>query len=414
MSIVVKVENLSKSYVIKHSRSHARYEKFSDFLGKICNLKSVQNLEKEKFWALEDVSFDIQQGDRVGVIGRNGAGKSTLLKLMSQITAPTSGKIKIKGKIASLLEVGTGFHPELSGRENIYLNGSIIGMSRRDIKRKFDEIVAFSEVSQFLDTPVKHYSSGMYVKLAFAVAAHLDSEILIVDEVLSVGDMAFQKKCMGKMNELTGSGRTLLFVSHNIGSVAQLCNKGLYLEKGLVQYYGEVSEAIRMYTSNVKKEASHSKISFPVKENIALQVTELSLSNHQAELLNEIKMGEDAYLEVSYVARTNLVDSVLALTLNWEGLPVLYSYDSDLNESIREERKAGKYKARIKLPTAMLKEGMCEAQLSVGHGKENLTQPNIKINFEIVNQAIDTTHKGYKKERAGVLYLGLPWEVTSI
>ena len=185
----------------------------------------------EEFWALKDVSFEVNQGDRIGIIGRNGAGKSTLLKIISQITEPTEGRITIDGRVASLLEVGTGFHPELTGRENIFLNGSILGMSKKEIESKFDEIVAFSEVEKFLDTPVKRYSSGMYVRLAFSVAAHLEPDILIVDEVLAVGDAAFQKKCLGKMEEVSGHVRTIIFVSHNMGAISQLCNRAILLKK---------------------------------------------------------------------------------------------------------------------------------------------------------------------------------------
>jgi len=196
---------------------------------------------------LKDVSFEIKRGDRVGIIGRNGAGKSTLLKILSRITQPTTGRISIKGRVASLLEVGTGFHPELTGRENIFLNGAILGMSKVEIKRKFDEIVAFAEVEQFLDTPVKRYSSGMYVRLAFAVAAHLEPEILVVDEVLAVGDAQFQKKCLGKMEDIGKEGRTVIFVSHNMGVIESLCNKGLYLKFGQVSYSGSIQTAINCY-----------------------------------------------------------------------------------------------------------------------------------------------------------------------
>lgn len=214
---------------------------------------------KEGFWALKNLNFEITQGDRVGIIGKNGAGKSTLLKLLSRITAPTEGCVKIKGRVASLLEVGTGFHGELTGRENIYLNGAILGMKRREVDRKIDEIIAFSEIEHHIDTPVKRYSSGMYVRLAFAVAAHLDSEILIADEVLAVGDAIFQKKALGKMNELsTGEGRTVLFVSHNMTSVKALCNKGIVLEKGRVVYDGDLDGAIKHYmTDGEKKEVQN-------------------------------------------------------------------------------------------------------------------------------------------------------------
>src|SRR2546430_1994762 len=203
----------------------------------------------EQFWALQDVSFEVKQGEVLGIIGRNGAGKSTLLKILSQITAPTSGKIKVKGRIASLLEVGTGFHPELTGRENIFLNGAILGMTRAEIRRKFDEIVAFAEIEQFLDTPVKRYSSGMYVRLAFAVAAHLEPEILIVDEVLAVGDAEFQKKCLGKMEEVATQGRTVFVVSHQMTVVQRLCRLVLLLDQGMLAGHGDTEEIIAQYLS---------------------------------------------------------------------------------------------------------------------------------------------------------------------
>jgi lipopolysaccharide transport system ATP-binding protein len=205
---------------------------------------------REDFWALRNVSFDVHEGEVVGIIGRNGAGKSTLLKILSRITEPSEGRVTLRGRVASLLEVGTGFHPELTGRENIYLNGAVLGMSRVEIKKKFDEIVAFAEVEKFLDTPVKHYSSGMYVRLAFAVAAHLDPEIHIVDEVLAVGDAEFQKKCLGKMGEVATGGRTVLFVSHNLGAISQLCNRGLVLAEGQLRLSAPAREAVRFYSHN--------------------------------------------------------------------------------------------------------------------------------------------------------------------
>ena len=203
--------------------------------------------QKEAFWALKDISFEIEQGEVIGIIGRNGAGKSTLLKILSRITEPTSGRIHIKGRVASLLEVGTGFHPELTGRENIFLNGAILGMSKVEIKRKFDEIVAFSEIEKFLDTPVKRYSSGMYVRLAFAVAAHLEPEILIVDEVLAVGDVAFQKKCLGRMQDVSKRGRTVIFVSHNMGIILHLCNQVLLLSEGQIKHQGDARQGVETY-----------------------------------------------------------------------------------------------------------------------------------------------------------------------
>jgi lipopolysaccharide transport system ATP-binding protein len=253
---VIRVENLGKKYIIGHQKSE-RYTALRDVMANGAKSfgrkllkplgKSISDPADEEFWALKDVSFEIKQGDRVGIIGRNGAGKSTLLKILSRITEPTKGSIRIKGRVASLLEVGTGFHPELTGRENIFLNGAILGMSKLEIKRKFDEIVAFAEVEKFLDTPVKRYSSGMYVRLAFAVAAHLEPEILIVDEVLAVGDAQFQKKCLGKMKEVSGEGRTVLFVSHNMTAIRTLCSKAVLLHRGTIIDSGSINQCIETY-----------------------------------------------------------------------------------------------------------------------------------------------------------------------
>jgi lipopolysaccharide transport system ATP-binding protein len=249
----IKVEGLSKRYVLgKNERAGSFREAVTQSLSApFRRLRSVKDGGgDQEFWALKDVNFEVQPGEVVGVIGRNGAGKSTLLKILSRITPPTSGSIRLRGRVASLLEVGTGFHPELTGRENIYLNGAMLGMRREEITRKFDEIVAFSEVEKFLDTPVKRYSSGMYVRLAFAVAAHLEPEILIVDEVLAVGDAAFQKKCVGKMRDVSsGDGRTVLFVSHNMAAIQTLCSVGLVLHSGNVHHFGSISESIAAYQS---------------------------------------------------------------------------------------------------------------------------------------------------------------------
>jgi lipopolysaccharide transport system ATP-binding protein len=255
---VIQAENLSKKYIIGHQQEgRGGHKTLRDAMVNGAEairsrlLKpakgKMSNPTSEEFWALKDVSFEIKQGDRVGIIGRNGAGKSTLLKILSRITEPTTGRISIQGRVASLLEVGTGFHPELTGRENIYLNGAILGMSKAEIKRKFDEIVDFAEVEKFLDTPVKRYSSGMYVRLAFAVAAYLEPEILIVDEVLAVGDTKFQKKCLGKMGKVAQEGRTVLFVSHNMAAINTLCSRGIVLDKGKIVCVGNTNECISAY-----------------------------------------------------------------------------------------------------------------------------------------------------------------------
>jgi len=258
---VIIVENLSKSYLLGHRASGRHtYTALRDVVGReirnfarkcvdvVHGRQIVQGDEIEEFWALKDVNFEVKQGEVLGIVGRNGAGKSTLLKILSRITEPTKGRVLLYGRVASLLEVGTGFHPELTGSENIFLNGAILGMTQREIRKKFDEIVAFAEVEKFLDTPVKHYSSGMYVRLAFAVAAHLESEILVVDEVLAVGDADFQRKCLGKMDEVSrGQGRTVLFVSHNMEAVLRLCTRGIAFESGVIQNVGDVKTIVSNY-----------------------------------------------------------------------------------------------------------------------------------------------------------------------
>jgi lipopolysaccharide transport system ATP-binding protein len=247
---IIKVEGLSKQYILNKSSEPETELLASKLLQGIRNLKNAtRRKETQNFLALDDVSFTVNQGDRVGIIGRNGAGKSTLLKILSRITPPTKGRIELNGRIASLLEVGTGFHGDLSGRENIYLNGSILGMTKKEIDRKFDEIVAFSEIEQFLDTPVKRYSSGMYVRLAFSVAAHLESDVLIVDEVLAVGDSVFQRRCIDKMISIANDGKTLFFVSHNLSSVSALCDRAILLNKGKLIADGNVASTIEKYNN---------------------------------------------------------------------------------------------------------------------------------------------------------------------
>jgi lipopolysaccharide transport system ATP-binding protein len=274
--IAISIEKVGKRYTLSHKRNGEAYATLRDVIARqaMAPIRAIgktmrawsgpngshahasalapSNGSVEQFWALKDVSFEIKQGDVVGIIGRNGAGKSTLLKILSRITEPTEGRVRIRGRVASLLEVGTGFHPELTGRENIYLNGAILGMTRAEIKARFDEIVAFAEIEKFLDTPVKRYSSGMYVRLAFAVAAHLEPEILIVDEVLAVGDTEFQKKCLGKMEDVSHSGRTIIFVSHNMAAVTSLTGTSALLQAGKCVFFGETQEAVGKYLSSIQ------------------------------------------------------------------------------------------------------------------------------------------------------------------
>lgn len=307
--IAVQVEGLSKRYIL--GQQQERYRSLRDTIAQ--QVKSIaSNLTPHargktrttsEFWALKDVSFEIRQGDQIGVIGRNGAGKSTLLKILSRITDPTSGKIQIQGRVASLLEVGTGFHPELTGRENIFLNGAILGMSKAEIRRKFDEIVAFAEVEKFLDTPVKRYSSGMYVRLAFAVAAHLEPEILVVDEVLAVGDAQFQKKCLGKMGQVAGEGRTVFFVSHNMAAITALCNKALYLANGQLQAIGTADQIVKSYLAKVldNKIDDLKQLRIPGYGD-QIRFTEIKLIAEE----NQFQVGQSIRYQLQLISEINL------------------------------------------------------------------------------------------------------------
>ena len=327
---------------------------------------SKNDAAHEEFWALKDVNIDIQQGDRVGIIGRNGAGKSTLLKILSRITEPTTGKVSIKGRVASLLEVGTGFHPELTGRENIYLNGAILGMSKADIKRKFDEIAAFAEVDKFLDTPVKRYSSGMYVRLAFAVAAHLEQEVLIVDEVLAVGDAQFQKKCIGRMNEISHLGRTILFVSHNFPAVQRLCNKGILLESGKVKYQGETSIVLSQYmqTISINSELAMTEVKKGETKFVSWRMKDAALS-----LTHSCFSRDECIIEFRLIAKREISNAVVGFAIwNEEGVLVLATTSLD---------SCGKYLAlqegtyilafKVRLP---LKANAYQLDVSLNDGNE--------------------------------------------
>lgn len=268
MKTVIEVENLSKKYLIYHTNQGA-YSTIVESLSRSAEkwvkslaapfrkASSSEEPTSEEFWALKDVFLECKEGDRIGILGKNGAGKSTLLKVLSRIVEPTAGKVRIRGRVSSLLEVGTGFHPELTGRENIFLNGAILGMAKQEITRRFDEIVAFSEIEQFLDTPVKYYSSGMYARLGFAIAAHLDPDILIVDEVLAVGDAAFQDKCLKKLDNVSKNGKTILFVSHNTAAILHLCNKGVLMEKGRVKALGLIEECVNQYIKTYRPQSMH-------------------------------------------------------------------------------------------------------------------------------------------------------------
>ena len=359
---VIQVEGLGKRYLIRHLRKGEQqfgYVALRDVLAEKARRlfrPRPSTLDPrpstEAFWALQDVSFEVKQGERLGIIGRNGAGKSTLLKILSRITEPTRGRVRIKGRVASLLEVGTGFHPELTGRENIFLNGAILGMNRWEIRKKFDEIVAFAEVEKFLDTPVKHYSSGMYVRLAFAVAAHLEPDILVVDEVLAVGDAAFQRKCLGKMQDVADKeGRTVLFVSHNMGAVGNLCQKGIVLSKGCIEFIGDVEHAIIEYNLKAlphKGAASDLNASTiyqapSAADNVDFAITRIEIFDSNSKPKSVIYSGEGFALRIHYHATRQIPRGSVALQFSClDGTKALY-FASDPDSGFPTRIESGEH-----------------------------------------------------------------------
>lgn len=357
---IIKVEGLSKQYLLNKTAAPKSDTLYGNFLE---GVKSVRNIASKKdlieFWALKNVSFEIKQGDRVGVIGRNGAGKSTLLKMLSRITPPTSGRIEYSGRMASLLEVGTGFHGDLSGRENIYLNGSILGMSKQEIDKKFDEIVDFAEVDKFLDTPVKRYSSGMYVRLAFAVAAHLEPEILIVDEVLAVGDAAFQKKCMGKMKEVSrNEGRTILFVSHNMAAIQNLCDKCIYLKNGELVDHNSTELIIPKYllssqASNVVELADRTDR----MGNGAVKFQSINYKDAKGNVINNAQCGSPLNIELTVAADPafNLSNLNVTLGIDDENGQRIAQLNNNNTNQIFEKIKPGVSVVTIHIPVLPLK-----------------------------------------------------------
>ena len=366
MSTVITVENLGKKYLLRHQSGNQPYVALRDVLSdgmrslgrKLLGRgnETVRGTEQEDFWALKDVSFEVRQGDRIGIIGRNGAGKSTLLKILSRITEPTTGSVRIKGRVASLLEVGTGFHPELTGRENIYLNGAILGMRRAEIKKKFDEIVDFAEIEKFLDTPVKRYSSGMYVRLAFAVAAHLEPEILVVDEVLAVGDAQFQKKCLGKMEAVSAKeGRTVLFVSHNLQAVRQLCSRCLLLQTGMLAADSAPIGTIEKYLQNMPLDGDGSIedriAALPADASFRLESVEIS---QQGEWVTIFGNGAPVSVDIYYQVLKKTTGLRIFIDLLDEDQNLLFRSFHDEDEDGIVVMHPGRYRSQVTIPADLL------------------------------------------------------------
>jgi lipopolysaccharide transport system ATP-binding protein len=397
--IVIKSENIGKKYIIGHQAERGGYTSLRDVL--MQNAKTLWNKTKdlatgkpiiqgdrmEEVWALKDVSFEIRRGEAVGIIGRNGAGKSTLLKILSRITEPSTGRVTIKGRVASLLEVGTGFHPELSGRENIYLNGTILGMTRAEIKYKFDEIVAFAEVEKYLDTPVKRYSSGMYVRLAFAVAAHLEPEILVVDEVLAVGDAEFQKKCLGKMGDVAQKGRTVLFVSHNMAAVQSLCKKALQLESGHIVQTGDSKSVVSTYLASSGKISSAmvwDDKSGPGNHEIKLRAISVCIEG-----INDSDVYQsrnNIYVEMSFtVNKSHAALCVGFDMLTPHGETILRSYQTDMSHENWPQLRQGENVWRCVIPGGLLNGGVYNICPRIGlHNLSWIVHLDSAVQFEVI------------------------------
>ncbi len=417
MQSIIKAEKISKQYRLGHRE--AAYSTIRDAL--TTTLKSPSRLlrrngysTKESIWALKDINFEVKPGEVLGIIGRNGAGKSTLLKILSRIVEPTTGKIKLFGRVGSLLEVGTGFHSELSGRENIFLNGSILGMSRREIASKFDEIVAFAEVDKFIDTPVKRYSSGMYVRLAFAVAAHLDPEILLLDEVLSVGDIAFQKKCLGKMNDVAKQGRTVIFVSHHMATIVRICTRCILIGEGQIKADGPVDSVIRRY---LEASAQHGgTCNFPIGHSKAAQFTSLSLLTNEGEVTASFDVRFDIVVEAEYVVRRTIPQGLLGIRVSTaDGLPIFTSHHVDKLDPSSAEAHAlvpGTYKTRITIPSNFLIPGSYLLTAAIVDGGLQL----IDMQEDAISFDVGETGKTRARQASttGVVHLDLAWDIETI
>ncbi|HEY5947377.1 MAG TPA: ABC transporter ATP-binding protein [Kofleriaceae bacterium] len=414
---VIRIEQLGKSYMIRHQEARARHsrETFADALVSFVKrpFTKTTTTSKENFWALKNVSFDVGEGEVIGVIGRNGAGKSTLFKILSRITDPTSGRARIRGRVASLLEVGTGFHPELTGRENIYLNGAILGMSRAEIRRNFDAIVAFSEVEKFLDTPVKRYSSGMYVRLAFSVAAHLEPEILIVDEVLAVGDSAFQEKCLGKMRGIAETeGRTVLFVSHNMASIRQLCQRVCLLDKGQVSIIGTPEEAIGRYLSDAVVARRVSLDSWEDRDTTGeARIVEIELQPDETSDTAVIKMGDTLRIRMRVDVKEPLVDPSFGVFIHDAGGTPMLDLRS-LHDNMKIGRVTGPVTLQLEVKNLGLYPGhyFLSPWISDASCVRHIDFPRMCAAFDIRATAEDTTLQLHRDW--GSYYVPSAWSVV--
>lgn len=417
--LAISVKNLSKKYRIgvaeeKHdtliglASSWVKYP-FKNFKN-LRNLSRFKDVDESVFWALNDVSFDVKKGEVLGVIGHNGAGKSTLLKILSKITDPSEGRVEIHGRVSSLLEVGTGFHPELTGRENVYMNGTILGMTKKEIDSKFEEIIEFSGVAKHIDTPVKRYSSGMKVRLAFSVAAHLEPEILVIDEVLAVGDAQFQQKCLGKMEDAANTGKTVLFVSHQMGAVKSLCTRGILMKRGQIHFDGSTNDAINEYL-NLSSTDSR-EVEIPQNPSYPIDATKVKVTCPTKDILKPLEISDELLIEITYVVKQPLDKTMIGFTINQEGVPVFRSWDVDQQADLFDvERKEGTYKARIPIPARLLNHGKFSISLDARCQTNKFFDHKDVLVFELeVHEDI------YLKSHrvGGAIIMPLKWETEQL
>ncbi len=412
--IAIRVDHLGKQYCLGGQKT--AYTTFREVVVDAIKapkrwVKGERSPDRNLFWALDDISFDVKVGEAIGIIGRNGAGKSTLLKILSRITRPTRGRVDIYGRVGSLLEVGTGFHPELTGRENIFLNGAILGMSRTEITRKFDEIVDFSGVDRFLDTPVKFYSSGMYVRLAFAVAAHLEPEILVVDEVLAVGDASFQKKCLGKMGEVTRGGRTVLFVSHQMDMIRSLCSIGILLEKGNINVYGSVNDVVDSYIQNIRDEKQMSSFMINDTNDISIKVISGKVVDENENENGLFDVFSKIALELTYIISKPVEGAVVNFELKRNGTTLFISFDTDEDIQNLNPRIPGIYVSRIEIPSPLLKPG--NYSISIKTGIINVLtfqQLDNILSFNVELLSRPSSLLSYAEKRNGIIAVPIKWK----
>ncbi len=414
----IRVQNLGKQYKLglradaKHSFGEALIHAFGAPLRRLRRL-SERSDGSDLFWALRNISLEVQPGEVVGIIGPNGAGKSTLLKVLSRITSPTTGRVELRGSVRSLLEIGTGFHPELTGRENIYLNGAILGMKKAEIDAHFDQIVAFAEIDRFLDTPVKRYSSGMYIRLAFAVAAHLQPDILIVDEVLAVGDAAFQKKCLGTMRSVATSGRTVLFVSHNMAAISQLCTRAAVLVQGEMICDGTTSEAIKQYLS--LGETTGARVTYEPDESKPMQIKSVAIESAAGRRVASVDAAEGGQLVIGYRVREWVPGTYVAIMVtNEAGHDILWSCDVTEMEGLRETRPPGQYVARVRIPGRVLTPGTYYGSVGFYHpGRDQSFEYRQRcVCFDAVDHSSLLTRLGIRYPSA--VALPLEWETQPV